>query len=784
MTDFTVAAWIYTAQEVAGARICQKGIGDQGWYLALKWSGGVGGLVGDVQCSALPHAHSETATYNITKNKWTHVAMTWNNSAKEIFLYVDGVDRTSGDTRTPGGGGKAGDPSGHLWIGCRQTGAGAWGSYFQGRMADFLVYDRVLTVSEIGWLALKSDGGWLVTPNLGAMGEGPRHENDETDFPVGQMHSAAYAVEDGDNNIWVSEFGVPRISKINQLGRVVLTIGGKWSSDPGEVYGPWGLDFDADGNLYECDEGNDRVQVFSPNGDLLDDWGYGRLEDSYCLAVHGNSVYVADSGHWRVCKFTTGGAFLGWWGLDDWGQTGWHQADSPRAPRQAAGDQTRGPGEFYALRGITTDSAGNVWVVDVGDQGDKNYLQKFTCDGGFLERIYGDAPSGGMGQGLAMSSDKYLFTTNGEFSPYSTLFAKWTTECPLNKTYRLSGWVYIPTVGKPTAYVRLGTWNLQNNVTISANLNILDQWQYLTGTFTGGSEWNGDPFPSYHPVVCGTVSTAQGMGLACFDDLSLQEVGETGEILQQGDFEDTWYAIDNGPPGALTEEASTVHGGAKAAKLTHTAGQSGYSYFSKAINLKRIHSHGVLGTGQGQAYNAWGQHVTPRGTLFTTDWFCCRIQEWDLYGNWIRDIWWPLRSDGHSIKCKNDSSGPRVLYQRLILSEGDYRVQFAAFTNGSEVLEADVIPFAARAPEGTQQNPNPEADPDDNAFTNPSYGYDYSHESYVLTPVQITPPGSSMAAFVWGEFTVLPGEGGEWNIGAQVQANNLVYVASLTCVPK
>ena len=64
--------------------------------------------------------------------------------------------------------------------------------------------------------------------------------------------------------------------------------------------------------------------------------------------------------------------FLGWWGLDDMGGTGWHEPGSGLVG--VLGD---GPGQFNRPTGICSDSEGNIYVVDA-----LNYrVQVFMKDG-------------------------------------------------------------------------------------------------------------------------------------------------------------------------------------------------------------------------------------------------------------------------------------------------------------------------------------------------------------------------------------------------------------------
>jgi hypothetical protein len=168
---------------------------------------------------------------------------------------------------------------------------------------------------------------------------------------------------------------------------------------------------------------------------------------------------------------------------------------------------------------------------------------------------------------------------------------------------------------------------------------------------------------------------------------------------------------------------------------------------------------GEDGSLPGQNWGGWGACITPGSphTFLTSDWFCCRLQEWTLDGRWIRTIQHHLRSDAQSFKCKNKSGGNENLYQCAYLEPASsYTLQFLAFTTGEEVTQYDVEPYAP----GVQ-------------ISNTEY------EHYVLTTVETTPQQYMWACRVSATLTV--GTSGSYDIGAEVKAGKTVYIASLTC---
>ncbi|HIM49197.1 MAG TPA: 6-bladed beta-propeller, partial [Dehalococcoidia bacterium] len=68
---------------------------------------------------------------------------------------------------------------------------------------------------------------------------------------------------DGEGNVYVSEYGNDRIQVFDPQGRFLR----KWESEgngDGEFSQPQGLAIDSDGDVYVSDQGNHRILVFKP----------------------------------------------------------------------------------------------------------------------------------------------------------------------------------------------------------------------------------------------------------------------------------------------------------------------------------------------------------------------------------------------------------------------------------------------------------------------------------------------------------------------------------------
>lgn len=150
-----------------------------------------------------------------------------------------------------------------------------------------------------------------------------------------------------DNTIYVSDgYGNARVHKFSPEGRLLLSWGAP-GKGRGEFNTPHSLAVDKTGRVFVCDRENHRIQVFTPNGEYIAEWG-GLLLPADIHIDKADVVYVAELQS-RVSVFTLDGRLLARWGFE----------------------KSRVPDKFFAPHGVCTDSRGDLYVGDVFlDRGD------------------------------------------------------------------------------------------------------------------------------------------------------------------------------------------------------------------------------------------------------------------------------------------------------------------------------------------------------------------------------------------------------------------------------
>lgn len=165
--------------------------------------------------------------------------------------------------------------------------------------------------------------GVLYADAFGTEGSGP-----------GQLKHPAGVAIDPAGDLWVVDRGNDRVQKFSSEGELLDQFGSSGTGD-GQFASPADVAIDLEGNLWVTDSGNHRVQKFDSKGEFLlkfGSLGTGNRQfngpSGIVAAPMGGWIYVVDRGNHRIQLFAKEGAFLGANGSYGWEDP---QYDEPTA---------------------------------------------------------------------------------------------------------------------------------------------------------------------------------------------------------------------------------------------------------------------------------------------------------------------------------------------------------------------------------------------------------------------------------------------------------------------
>jgi DNA-binding beta-propeller fold protein YncE len=160
-------------------------------------------------------------------------------------------------------------------------------------------------------------------------------------------------------DIYVSDgYGNARVHRFTADGELIQSWG-EPGNGPGEFNLPHGIGVDSEGLVYVADRENDRIQIFSPDGEYVDSWTHlQRPTDIYFDG--GGLAYVANL-WWRVGQTSmTSGEIR----HDLPGHVSVLDSKGNLLLRWISADRCR-PGNFVAPHTICVDSRGDLYVGEV-----------------------------------------------------------------------------------------------------------------------------------------------------------------------------------------------------------------------------------------------------------------------------------------------------------------------------------------------------------------------------------------------------------------------------------
>ena len=184
--------------------------------------------------------------------------------------------------------------------------------------------------------------------------------------------------------LYVSDgYGNARVHRFTAGGELIQSWG-EPGIEPGQFHLPHSVWVHTDGRVFVCDRENDRIQIFSPDGELLRIWKDDLIRPADLYIDADNRVFVAELGVREGARFLYGipGA-----------------SATPSAPRLSifdiegkllarwGGEDRCAPGSFAAPHALWVDSRGDLYVGEVthtalGQFGmvppDCHTFQKFT----------------------------------------------------------------------------------------------------------------------------------------------------------------------------------------------------------------------------------------------------------------------------------------------------------------------------------------------------------------------------------------------------------------------
>jgi hypothetical protein len=159
-----------------------------------------------------------------------------------------------------------------------------------------------------------------------------------------------------------------RLAAFAPTGTPIRSIG-TGGTGPAQFNNPYGVDFNAAGNLLVADSSNNRVQILTPTGTFLSQFGSfgtgdGQFDNPHGLDFAGDTIFVADTFNDRVQRFSAAGTFELKWTSNFPTDIAAAAAPTPVAPTIISTPPTQATvGEQYTYQASASGSQPITWTL-------------------------------------------------------------------------------------------------------------------------------------------------------------------------------------------------------------------------------------------------------------------------------------------------------------------------------------------------------------------------------------------------------------------------------------
>ncbi|OLC17498.1 MAG: hypothetical protein AUH29_01655 [Candidatus Rokubacteria bacterium 13_1_40CM_69_27] len=177
--------------------------------------------------------------------------------------------------------------------------------------------------------------------------------------PAGPFNRPTNLAVGPQGDLYVSDgYGNCRVHRFSPTGDLKQSWGVP-GTGPGQFYLPHGIAVAADGRVFVCDRENDRIQIFSPDGEYLREWTDTQRPTHLVFDAEGRAYVselwwhkgqtsqrhgpIQEARYGRVSVYDRAGRVLTRWGSPD----------------------ACAPGSFAAPHGLAVDSRGDIYVSEV-----------------------------------------------------------------------------------------------------------------------------------------------------------------------------------------------------------------------------------------------------------------------------------------------------------------------------------------------------------------------------------------------------------------------------------